>query len=154
MIVFGTTNRPWDLDEAIRRRFEKRIYIPLPDAEARRELLSITMPGLGHYDDKAETAADAERVHDDDFNELIDRLEGYSGADIVVVCREAGMRPLRRLLSMMSVQAVQRGVQSGDIVIPSASIADVLSALESTKPSVDASQLARYAQWESTHGSK
>ena len=46
VIVLGATNTPWDLDEALRRRFEKRIYIPLPTHEGRMELFRINMVGL------------------------------------------------------------------------------------------------------------
>ena len=45
-MVLAATNRPQDLDEARRRRLEKRVYIPLPTAEGRRQLLDISMKGL------------------------------------------------------------------------------------------------------------
>jgi katanin p60 ATPase-containing subunit A-like 1 len=41
--VLGATNLPWNLDEALRRRFEKRIYIPLPEKEQRQQLFQICL---------------------------------------------------------------------------------------------------------------
>lgn len=41
--VLGATNLPWNLDEALRRRFEKRIYIPLPEEEQREQLFRINL---------------------------------------------------------------------------------------------------------------
>lgn len=43
MLVIGATNRPQEIDEAARRRLVKRLYIPLPDAEARRQIVSNLM---------------------------------------------------------------------------------------------------------------
>jgi katanin p60 ATPase-containing subunit A1 len=43
VMVMGATNFPWELDEALRRRLEKRIYIPLPGLEERKELLRINI---------------------------------------------------------------------------------------------------------------
>ncbi len=43
LLVLGATNIPWDLDPAVRRRFQKKIYIPLPDEEARRVLFKINL---------------------------------------------------------------------------------------------------------------
>ncbi|CAG0892578.1 unnamed protein product [Darwinula stevensoni] len=71
ILVLGATNIPWVLDAAIRRRFEKRIYIPLPEANARAEIFKI--------------------------HNLGKRTEGYSGADISIVVRDALMQPVRKV---------------------------------------------------------
>ena len=86
VMVLAATNRPWDLDEAIRRRLEKRVYIPLPTAAGRRNLFEINLKGI----DLDSTVA---------FDELVTRTEGYSGADLANVCREAAMMPMRRKLA-------------------------------------------------------
>jgi len=49
LLVLGATNTPWDLDSAIRRRFEKRIYIPLPDADGRLHMLKIHLGDTPHH---------------------------------------------------------------------------------------------------------
>lgn len=50
-MVLAATNRPQDLDEAIRRRLEKRIYIPLPTAVGREQLFKINLKGIAVQDD-------------------------------------------------------------------------------------------------------
>ena len=70
--VLGATNRPWDLDEALRRRFEKRIYIPLPNIKGREELFKINLKGTPVEEDI-------------DWKFLQENTEGYSGADIANV---------------------------------------------------------------------
>lgn len=86
VMVLAATNRPWDLDEAIRRRLEKRIYIPLPTAVGRKQLFEINLKGL-----------DIEG--DIDYEELIRITDGYSGADLANVCRDAAMMPLRKKIA-------------------------------------------------------
>lgn len=46
VMVLAATNRPQDLDEALRRRLEKRVYIPLPDSIGRRALFDINLKGI------------------------------------------------------------------------------------------------------------
>lgn len=84
VLVLGATNIPWELDAAIRRRFEKRIYIPLPEAEARTYMVKLHL---------GDTPND---LTDDDFDHLGEITEGASGSDIKVLVKEALMQPLRR----------------------------------------------------------
>jgi katanin p60 ATPase-containing subunit A1 len=46
VMVLATTNHPWDLDMAMRRRLEKRIYIPLPDQDSRKQMFAILLKGI------------------------------------------------------------------------------------------------------------
>ena len=73
-MVLGATNHPWDLDDALRRRLEKRIYIPLPDLDTRKQLLEINLKQV-------------DRAPDVDLVKIAEKLEGYSGSDITGVCR-------------------------------------------------------------------
>lgn len=79
----GATNIPWVLDAAIRRRFEKRIYIGLPEEHARATMFKL------HLGDTPHT------LTEDDFKQLASLTEGYSGADIGIIVRDALMQPVR-----------------------------------------------------------
>jgi len=83
ILVLGATNTPWELDPAIRRRFEKRVYIPLPDTEARMSLL------------KSNIGTTPNSVKDSDFKSLSERTDGMSGSDISVLVRDALYEPVR-----------------------------------------------------------
>ena len=83
ILVLGATNTPWSLDPAMRRRFEKRIYIALPEAEARARMFNIHLGGMSNT------------LKDTDFDRLGELSNGYSGSDISVVVREALMEPVR-----------------------------------------------------------
>lgn len=87
ILVLGATNIPWTLDSAIRRRFEKRIYIALPDAPARIHMFKQSIGETPHS------------LTEDDFKKLTMRSEGYSGADITIVVRDALMQPVRKVQS-------------------------------------------------------
>lgn len=121
-MVLAATNRPWDLDDAIRRRLEKRIYIPLPTEKGRSELFKINLRGM----DMAE---------DIDWDHLIKVTDGYSGADISNVCRDAAMMPMRKKLAsggfdMLNLQNIQ-----ADIEVP-LTMQDFIDAIKNTSKSV------------------
>lgn len=73
-MVLAATNHPWDIDEAFRRRFEKRVYIGLPDDDTRSALLELCLKDVN--------------VSPSLKNDSItDQLQGYTGSDIANVCR-------------------------------------------------------------------
>merc|ERR1719203_8747 len=82
ILVLGATNIPWVLDSAIRRRFEKRIYIPLPEAHARTAMFKLNMGSTNA------------NLTEDQYRQLgsNDKSDGYSGADVSLVVRDALMQ--------------------------------------------------------------
>ncbi|CAL4177108.1 unnamed protein product, partial [Meganyctiphanes norvegica] len=85
ILVLGATNIPWVLDSAIRRRFEKRVYIPLPEAPARTSMFKLNLGDTAHS------------LSEQDYRELGLGTDGFSGADISIVVRDALMQPVRKV---------------------------------------------------------
>ena len=81
ILVLAASNHPWRVDEAFRRRFEKRIYIPLPDCAAREDMLRLHLIGM-----KLDSRLNLQKT--------AKKLEGYSGADILSVCRYIHNKPI------------------------------------------------------------
>ena len=134
ILVIGTTNRPQELDEAMRRRMAKRLYIPLPNAQGRLQLLTHLMMsgGLRHT------------LREEDFQELVRMTKGYSGADLHILCSEAALAPLRALGDIRAALAD---------TLPAISLQDFLSALQSVRPSVATKDLEGLQRWNADFGS-
>lgn len=137
VMVLATTNCPWDLDDALRRRLEKRIYIPLPDEQSRRELFGISLRDIPISDQVAS-----------EIDELAAITGGFSGSDVRIACKDASMMPMRRLLSMMSPKDIMEMRKSGQLTIPKVIMDDFRNAISNTKPSVAIETIARYEEWE------
>lgn len=85
VLVLAATNRPFDLDDAIIRRFERRIMVGLPDKDNRERILRAIL--------------EKESIADDlDFAELANMTEGYTGSDLKNLCTVAAYRPIRELM--------------------------------------------------------
>ena len=84
ILVLGATNIPWGLDPAVRRRFQKKIYISLPEANARKLMVKLNLGDT--YNDLTE----------EQFKILGDLTEGYSGSDIYNLTQDAIYGPLRK----------------------------------------------------------
>ena len=139
VMVLAATNRPWDLDEAIRRRLEKRIYIPLPTTAGRKQLFEINLKGI-------------EVTDDINYERLIEITDGYSGADLANVCRDAALMPLRKKIAQGNVDILRIREVQNEINIP-LTMDDFLEAIRNVSKSVSQAQLDEYQQWMAEFGS-
>lgn len=94
ILVLAATNRPFDLDEAIIRRFERRVLVGLPSAENREKILK--------------TLLAKEKVEDLDFKELATMTEGYTGSDLKNLCVTAAYRPVRELIQQERLKDMEK----------------------------------------------
>ena len=98
VFLLAASNLPWELDVALLRRLEKRILVPLPGPEAREAMVRHHLPpGPAHP--HGVQAGGGRCSQEVDFQAVAHALDGYSGSDIRLVCKEAAMKPLRRLMS-------------------------------------------------------
>ncbi|XP_054427254.1 fidgetin-like protein 1 [Pteronotus mesoamericanus] len=133
ILVVGATNRPQEIDEAARRRLVKRLYIPLPDASARRQIVVNLM------------SREQCRLSKDELELVVQRSEGFSGADVTQLCREASLGPIR------SLQTVDIATIAADQVPPIAYV-DFENAFRTVRPSVSPKDLELYENWDRTFG--
>ncbi|KAF2583663.1 hypothetical protein F2Q70_00035264, partial [Brassica cretica] len=94
ILVLAATNRPFDLDEAIIRRFERRIMVGLPSVESREKILR--------------TLLSKEKTENLDFRELAQMTDSYSGSDLKNFCTTAAYRPVRELIKQECLKDQER----------------------------------------------
>ncbi|XP_020890398.1 katanin p60 ATPase-containing subunit A1 isoform X2 [Arabidopsis lyrata subsp. lyrata] len=98
ILVLAATNRPFDLDEAIIRRFERRIMVGLPAVENREKILR--------------TLLAKEKVDENlDYKELAMMTEGYTGSDLKNLCTTAAYRPVRELIQQERIKDTEKKKQ-------------------------------------------
>lgn len=95
VLILGATNIPWQLDSAIRRRFQRRVHISLPDLPARQKMFQLAV---------GNTPCE---MTQDDYRTLADLSEGYSGSDISIAVQDALMQPVRLIQTSTHYQPVR-----------------------------------------------
>jgi len=133
IVTVGATNMPESIDGAFRRRFERRIYIPMPDPPAREAIF--------HYNTRG-----VELNEDVDYGLLSEITEGYSGSDIAMICRDAIMTPIRELDMTGAIE--DESIQARPVTQK-----DFLEAIEMINPSVSDEEINRYERWNDEFGS-
>jgi len=138
VMVLAATNHPWDIDDAFRRRFEKRVYIKLPNAEGRKSLLDLNLK-------------DIELDEEVDLNEISDRLDQYSGADITSLCRDAAMMSMRRMIKGKTPDEIKE-MKREDLEKP-VTLTDFEEAIVRCQRSVGNMDVSKYERWIKEYGS-
>lgn len=126
IFVIAASNFPWDIDDAVLRRLEKRVFVGLPDLNSRQKMLKLFL--MDQKRDENGTLF----VDEFDYEMVSGLLEGYSGADIKLVAQETLMVPVREAISSNSNRRP-------------ANTNDALSAIKTTKPAN--SQSKKYKLW-------
>ena len=111
VFVIGATNRLYAIDPALRRpgRFDKELEVPLPDKDARYDILM-------KYVDLGKKQVYDTTITSEYLKALADRLDGYSGADISALYREATMSAIRRQLVIDDVTGKATMLKSVDAI--------------------------------------
>ncbi|CAD6451345.1 f7bdd25d-a8f9-4e02-84ee-ff7478204032 [Sclerotinia trifoliorum] len=134
VLVLAATNLPWAIDEAARRRFVRRQYIPLPEDETRGKQLKTL---LGHQ---------KHSLKDKGIEELVRLTDGFSGSDITALAKDAAMGPLRSLgeklleMSMDDIRPMQ--------------MEDFEASLVNIRPSVSKQGLQEFEDWAKEFGER
>ncbi len=127
LYVIGATNKPWSLDWPLLRRFQKRVYIPLPDLKSRTDMLA-------HYCSKVNLDPIVK------LNVLAKLLEGYSGSDTKDICQAAQLMVVSELFengNEADENAKPRQINAGDFK----------KVLKSRRPSVSTDMIHAYEEW-------
>lgn len=134
ILIVGATNRPQELDEAARRRLVKRLYVPLPEFEARKQIINNLLRSVRH------------NLIEEDIVRIAEKSAGYSGADMTNLCKEASMEPIRSIpfeqLTDIKMEDVRHITNY-----------DFEQALINVRPSVAQSDLNIYIEWDRSYGS-
>lgn len=111
----------------------KRLYVPLPEQKARKEIITNLLKSANHV------------ITETHLEEIARRTDGYSGADMKVLCQEAVMGPVR------SISFSDMKNLAADCVRP-VNFNDFLDALNCVRASVSPNDLQQYIDWNSTYG--
>ncbi|KAK9434392.1 hypothetical protein V1505DRAFT_7626 [Lipomyces doorenjongii] len=133
VLVLAATNLPWAIDEAARRRFVRRQYIPLPEPETRTKQIETLLKYQVHDLSEAE------------IRKLVALTDGFSGSDITAVAKDAAMGPLRALgEALLSTPRDQ---------IRPVKFIDFEASLKNIRPSVSKEGLKAFEDWALKYGS-
>ncbi|MCJ1308656.1 Vacuolar protein sorting-associated protein 4 [Agyrium rufum] len=164
VLILGATNIPWQLDGAIRRRFQRRIHISLPDLPGRMKMFEMSV-GTTPCELKA-----------GDFKTLGVLSDGYSGSDISIAVQDALMQPVRKIQTAthykkVTVDGVEKltpcspgdtgaiemswvDIESDQLLEPPLTLKDFVKAVKGARPTVSQEDIKKSEEWTAEFGSE
>lgn len=164
VLILGATNIPWQLDAAIRRRFQRRVHISLPDINARMKMFMLAV---------GSTPCQMTQV---DYRSLAEMSEGYSGSDISIAVQDALMQPIRKIQTATHYKKVTHegtekltpcspgdagamemswlSVEAEQLLEPPLILKDFIKAVRNSRPTVSHEDLTRNSDWTKEFGSE
>jgi len=165
VLVLGATNIPWQLDSAIRRRFQRRVHIAIPDLTGRTKMFELAV---------GKTPSD---LKPSDFKTLGQMSEGFTGSDISIVVQDALMQPVRKIQTATHYKKVQgpggeekltpcspgdRGavemtwedVDPQKLLEPPLTLKDFIKAVKNSRPTVSKEDIRKSDEWTQEFGSE
>ncbi|XP_033735827.1 spastin-like isoform X2 [Pecten maximus] len=133
VLIMGATNRPQELDDAVLRRFAKRVYVNMPRKETRKSMLTQLL------------AKHSNPLTSDELSEVARLTEGYSGSDLNALAKDAALGPIRDL-SATEVKTVDANKVRG------IKYSDFMESIRRIRKSVPADTLSKYEQWNLEYG--
>ncbi|KAL5080621.1 hypothetical protein RYX36_009042 [Vicia faba] len=137
ILLIGATNRPQELDEAARRRLTKRLYIPLPSADARAWIARSLLEKDGLFN-----------LSDKEMEIICNSTDGYSGSDMKNLVNDASMGPIR--------EAIHQGIEITKLKkedMRPITLQDFKNSLKEVRASVSPNELGNYEEWNKKFGS-
>ncbi|GIK01391.1 vacuolar protein sorting-associated protein 4 [Aspergillus viridinutans] len=164
VLILGATNIPWQLDAAIRRRFQRRVHISLPDINARMKMFMLAV---------GQTPCQMTQA---DYRTLAEMSEGYSGSDISIAVQDALMQPIRKIQTAthykkVTVDGAEKltpcspgdsgatemswvNIEADQLLEPPLMLKDFIKAVRNSRPTVSQEDLQRNAEWTKEFGSE
>lgn len=137
IFLIGATNKPWEINDAMVRRFEKRIYVELPDKKDRIKLFAMYFNRLGELFETDDTVK---------LDGLAELTENYSADDIMKVCNAIAEKMRRK---MREDGTWELGTKPSKITMR-----DCEEVIEKRKPSIDMDELKKHQEWKKKHGAE
>ena len=141
ILVIGATNLPSELDDAVLRRFQKRILVPLPDKDTRYGLIKAQLLKLNDYN-----------ITKEQIMKIVKLTQGYSCSDIAGLVKEASMGPVREMFFNTTLDFNKK--QDLTSKIDAVKFKHFNQALQTIKPSLHGDAVTKYDEWNTHHGSR